>query len=373
MESEKANLEDIDWIVIAPKVAEMIMGRPPDWNYFGMMRWQNYPGAFDLHYERACFADFAKGVGGDVIVMVSHLRGIDLLDAPAWLFRNGFLSEASARSMRDQLKTRQSEEDARIREERRQDLIALEKCRDVQRHFLSTRDFEKLRVAGRDLAEEKDFEEIADILPWNNPDRLQDPTFSDGNVVYFRRRYASDGEAISFEDAKRLAVALFTYRLPDQAINAGETTWRTQENAFLVLAEYLSDSKLSALIVESESNPLKWWALQYYLRDLRTREVLVPPSLLQWALDVAEGVRSKPVSRPGPATEYTELRDLAIVRTLKDLLTCGLSPRQNRRRQPPCEESGCDAVQRALKEHGVHLAYSGVESIWRRHEPDIQD
>ena len=71
MESEKSNLEDIDWIGIAPKVAEMIMGRPPDWNYFGMMRWIKYPGAFDLYSERACFADFAKGVGGDVIEMVS--------------------------------------------------------------------------------------------------------------------------------------------------------------------------------------------------------------------------------------------------------------------------------------------------------------
>ena len=201
MESEKANLEDIDWVGIAPEAAEMIIGRPPDAVYFGVMRWNKYPGAFDLFYEGAFFANFAKGVGGDVMEMVSHLCGIDLLDVPAWLFRNGFLPEASAQSMREELRTRKSEEDARIREERRRGLTALEKSRDVQRHFSSNRDFEKLRAAGRDLAEVEDFEEIADILPWNNPDRLQDPIFSDGNVVYYRRRYASDGEAISFEDA----------------------------------------------------------------------------------------------------------------------------------------------------------------------------
>ena len=363
MESEKANLEDIDWVGIAPEAAEMIIGRPPDAVYFGVMRWNKYPGAFDLFYEGAFFANFAKGVGGDVMEMVSHLCGIDLLDVPAWLFRNGFLPEASAQSMREELRTRKSEEDARIREERRRGLTALEKSRDVQRHFSSNRDFEKLRAAGRDLAEVEDFEEIADILPWNNPDRLQDPIFSDGNVVYYRRRYASDGEAISFEDAKRLAVALFTYRIPDLK---DSTTWRTPDNARLVLAEYLSDSKLPALIEASENSPLMWWALQYCLRDLRTRDNLVPPPLLEWALEVANGKRTEPGGRRGRPTEFKEIRNRWVVRVLKDLKSCGLPPRRDGRVYPEKEDSGCDVVAEALKNFGKAPGRYGIEKIWQR-------
>ena len=367
MGSKNANLDAIDWVKIAPKVAEMIMGRPPDSGYSGTMRWNKYPGSLNLFSERACFADFAQGVGGDVIKMVSHLCRIELLDAPAWLCRNGFVSEASALSMRDELRTRQSDEDAKIREARGRDLSNLVNCRDIDRHFLSTRDFEKLRTAGRDLAEEENLEVIAHTLPWNNPDRLKDPLYSDANIVYYRRRYASEGEAIGFKDAKQLAVSFLKFRLPDLTKRKEATTWRTSENAELVLAEYLSQSKLSELIEESKYSSLNWWALQHYLRDLREREVPVPPALLQWALDVAEGKRSEPSSRRGPRPEYAKIRNRQCVRVLKALKSCGLPLRRDgRTEQEKRKGSGCDAVAEALGCFGWVRGYDAIVKIWQR-------
>ena len=193
---------------------------------------------------------------------------------------------------------------------------------------------------------------------------------ADGHANEHKRRFQAEGVAVPFDEAVRLAVCLMALRLPYRPAQKGEerpadTLPYIYDYEMLAMESLRNDDRLQALIDESESSPLAWRALQAALRFLRESQKPIGDALTDWSFDVASGKREYPKVTAGRSPYTHKVRNDLIVKTVRDLVACGLPARHNDGAAP---KSACDAVSQALKVHGVHMEYSGVETVWRRRQ-----
>ena len=177
-----------------------------------------------------------------------------------------------------------------------------------------------------------------------------------------KRRFQTEGVVLPFEAAVRLAVCLMVLEIPYRPAKQGEgrpeDTLPYIYDYEILAANSQFDKSIPELVEASESNPVAWEALQAEVKSLRQKGQPAG-ALLEWALDAADGTRMRPTGK----RQNTYVRNLVIVKTVRDLVGCGLSARRNDGAAP---KSACDAVSQALKAHGVYMEYSGVEAAWRR-------
>ena len=177
-----------------------------------------------------------------------------------------------------------------------------------------------------------------------------------------KRRFQAEGVAVPFDAAVRLAFCLMALRLPYGPARKGEER-PADTRPYIYDYEILAansrlDKCIPELVEASESNLVAWEALQALVKSQR-QNGQPAGALLEWALDAADGTRVRPTGK----RQNTYARNLLIVKTVHDLVGCGLSARRNDGAAP---KSACDAVSQALKVHGVQMEYSGVETVWRR-------
>ena len=187
---------------------------------------------------------------------------------------------------------------------------------------------------------------------------------ADGHANEHKRRFQAEGVAVPFDEAVRLAVCLMALRLPYRPAQKGEE--RPADTLpyiydYEILGERSRlDKSIPELVEASESNLVAWEALQALVKSQR-QNGQPAGALLEWALDAADGTRVRPTGK----RQNTYARNLLIVKTVHDLVGCGLSARRNDGAAP---KSACDAVSQALKVHGEPMEYSGVEAVWRRRQ-----
>ena len=177
-----------------------------------------------------------------------------------------------------------------------------------------------------------------------------------------KRRFQTEGVVLPFEAAVRLAVCLMVLEIPYRPAQQGEgrpeDTLPYIYDYEILAANSQFDKSIPELVEASESNPVAWEALQAEVKSLRQKGQPAG-ALLEWALGAADGTRMRPTGK----RQNTYVRNLVIVKTVRNLVGCGLSARRNDGAAP---KSACDAVSQALKAHGVQMEYSGVETVWRR-------
>ena len=177
-----------------------------------------------------------------------------------------------------------------------------------------------------------------------------------------KRRFEAEGIAVPFDAAVRLAFCLMVLEIPYHPARQGEgrpaDTLPYIYDYEILAVNSQFDKSIPELVEASESNLVAWEALQAEVKSLR-QNGQPAGALLEWALDAADGTRMRPTGK----RQNTYARNLLIVKTVHDLVGCGLSARRNDGAAP---KSACDAVSQALKVHGVYMEYSGVEAVWRR-------
>ena len=193
---------------------------------------------------------------------------------------------------------------------------------------------------------------------------LAEVVLADERTNEHKRRFEAEGIAVPFDAAVRLAVCLMVLEIPYRPARQGE---QRPEDALPYIYDYeilavnsQFDKSIPELVEASESNLVAWETLQAVVKSLRQKGQLAG-ALLEWALGAADGTRVRPTGK----RQNTYVRNLVIVKTVRDLVACGLSARRNDGAAP---KSACDAVSQALKVHGVHMEYSGVEAVWRRRQ-----
>ena len=97
------------------------------------------------------------------------------------------------------------------------------------------------------------------------------------------------------------------------------------------------------LVELSEREKLAWDALRECVKGKLQDQEPVEGELLDWALEVAAGTRTRPYSG---REQTTEIRDALILETVEALVACGLT--KTRRHWPEEPRSACDAVAEAL-------------------------
>ena len=191
---------------------------------------------------------------------------------------------------------------------------------------------------------------------------LAEVVLADERAHEHKRRFQAEGVAVPFDAAVRLAFYLMAFELPYGPARQGEER-PADRLPYIYDYEILGersrrDKSIPELVEASESNLVAWEALQAEVKSLR-QNGQPAGALLEWALDAADGTRMRPTGK----RQNTYARNLLIVKTVHDLVACGLSARRNDGAAP---KSACDAVSHALKAHGVQMEYSGVETAWRR-------
>ena len=191
---------------------------------------------------------------------------------------------------------------------------------------------------------------------------LAEVVLADERANEHKRRFEAEGIAVPFDAAVRLAVCLMVLEIPYRPARQGEQR-PADTLPYIYDYEILAvnsqfDKSIPELVEASESNPVAWEALQVEVKSLRQKGQPAG-ALLEWALGAADGTRMRPTGK----RQNTYVRNLVIVKTVRDLVACGLSARRNDGAAP---KSACDAVSQALKAHGVYMEYSGVEAAWRR-------
>ena len=191
---------------------------------------------------------------------------------------------------------------------------------------------------------------------------LAEVVLADERANEHKRRFEAEGVAVPFDAAVRLAFYLMALEIPYGPARRGEER-PADTLPYIYDYEILAvnsqfDKSIPELVEASESNRVAWEALQAEVKSLRQKGQPAG-ALLEWALGAADGTRARPTGK----RQNTYVRNLVIVKTVRDLVGCGLSARRNDGAAP---KSACDAVSQALKAHGVPMEYSGVETVWRR-------
>ena len=378
---------EIDWVGMAPKVAETLNGRPADDGDGERLKWTEYPAPFVLYTGLAFFVDYAAQESGDVLSMVSHLLKVDSNAALDWLKQQGYLSEDAADNVKCRLvtETKVSEPVPAVSFGPYPRVTLGDGFEDQRGNEETQVRFAQIgRQRKKDLQDQRD--SLCSWRPWEYRMFLLTPQLAEANVHQYANRYRSEGIPICFCDAVDLASALLTCCMAN--------FWEENDPVAAVLfghilADYVRcmlPKLLPAKIDESAADIGAWRFLRLTLKTLRMNKLPVPPALNQWALEVAEGERSKPKSKPGASGATNNARNRCIVRTLNDLRNCGLQPRRHGRmvshyncgcgveketmnpNEEELEYSGCDVVRLALERRRIYLAYSGVEKIWQRNK-----
>ena len=93
------------------------------------------------------------------------------------------------------------------------------------------------------------------------------------------------------------------------------------------------------MVERSETEKLAWDALQECVKGKLRAQETVEGELLEWALEAAAGMRTRPYRG---REQTTEMRDTLILETVEALVACGLT--KTRRHWPEESRSACDAV-----------------------------
>ena len=209
------------------------------------------------------------------------------------------------------------------------------------------------------------------VTQWidNNPESIEtlslfiETLAADGLAAQWRKRYEEEGLSIPFDRAVRLAFCLMAFRIPYTGDRNEHEAGITQIYDYEMMAvNALRDNRYEELIEESQSNDVSLQALQQVLRSFRRDSTSVPPEVLEWALDVADGTLGSPRVGRGRKSSANRVRDDLIAQTVQNLVSCGLTATRNETTAP---RSACDAVSKALSAHGTKLSYHGVAKVWR--------
>ena len=157
---------------------------------------------------------------------------------------------------------------------------------------------------------------------------LAEVVLADEHANEHKRRFQAEGIAVPFDAAVRLAFCLMVLELPYRPAQQGEE--RPADTLFdiydyeILAANSQFDKSIPELVEASESNPVAWEALQAEVKSLRQKGQPAD-ALLEWALDAADGTRMRPTGK----RQNTYVRNLVIVKTVRDLVACGLLARRN--------------------------------------------
>ncbi|MDE2678193.1 MAG: hypothetical protein F4107_09550 [Gemmatimonadetes bacterium] len=111
----------------------------------------------------------------------------------------------------------------------------------------------------------------------------------------------------------------------------------------------------AAWVIRSEDSPVAWKVCVVLVKRLRAESLarLVLSPLLNWALDVAVGIRSEPRKR-GRDPYANDFRNLVITVFVAEVRDVGLRPATSN-----AQESACHLVAERLG-----LSYENVRGIW---------
>ncbi len=185
---------------------------------------------------------------------------------------------------------------------------------------------------------------------------------ADGLAAALKERYEERGVAVEHTEAVRLAFGLMAFRLPYTGEDGGpDGDIATMRDFELLAARALMDDTISALVDDARSNPVAYRALKQAVGHLRGTDERIPPELVEWAFDVADGTLTCPKARQGRSPYANRVRDSLIVQTVQKLVECGLRATRNEASEAT---SACDAVSEALVGHGVGLSYQSIAKVW---------
>ena len=128
-----------------------------------------------------------------------------------------------------------------------------------------------------------------------------------------------------------------------------------------VMADPFPEMWSQVYVEASHNDPDAWEFLRDLVREYRRRDVMPPAVLIQWALDVVAGIRTKPKRSRGRPSQAN--RDAVIVWTIRELHDKAGLPYESRDRR-----SACAAVAERSKQTPAIPAMSpeAVATIWRR-------
>ena len=171
---------------------------------------------------------------------------------------------------------------------------------------------------------------------------------ADARAAEFARRYREEDVRISYGEAVELARGLVWMRTPYHR-KPGEKR-PADDLAYIYDYEILATTALmerdghsvEKLVERSKRKKLDWDALQECVKSKLQDQEPVEGELLEWALEAAAGMRTRPYSS---RDQTTEMRDTLILETVKALVACGLTKTRSHGAEP---RSACDAVAEAL-------------------------
>ena len=172
---------------------------------------------------------------------------------------------------------------------------------------------------------------------------------ADARAPEFARRYREEGVRISYGEAVELARGLVWMRTPYRR-KSGEKR-PADELPYIYDYEILAAKALrerdghsvEKLVERSKREKLDWDALRECVKGKLQDQEPVEGELLDWALEVAAGTRTRPRRS---REQTTEMRDTLILDTVEALVACGLT--KTRRHWPEEPRSACDAVAEVL-------------------------
>ncbi len=123
---------------------------------------------------------------------------------------------------------------------------------------------------------------------------------------------------------------------------------------------------LREYIEQSASDRDIWEALGEIMVELLRDNAPLDDDLRDWFVEAHEGVRQPPVRKPGLDPAVKAGRDCRICDAVDTLVTLGMPRSRRHSKKDPSRESACELVAAALAEHGVHISYSAVETVWRK-------
>ena len=189
--------------------------------------------------------------------------------------------------------------------------------------------------------------------------RWLDLLTADARAAEFARRYRAEGVRISYDEAVELARGLMWMRTPYQRKPGEKRPADRLPDIYdyeILAAKALMERdghSVEKLVERSNTEKLAWDALRECVKGKLQDQETVEGELLEWALEVAAGMRTRPYSG---RDQTTEMRDALIVETVEALVACGLT--KTRRHWPEESRSACDAVAAVLD-----MEYQAVRKV----------
>ena len=137
----------------------------------------------------------------------------------------------------------------------------------------------------------------------------------------------------------------------------------------IVARQWLRDRDTAVLreyIEQSASDRDYWEALDEIVFALIRDDAPLGDDLRDWFVEAHEGVRQPPVRKPGLDPAIKAERDWRLCDAVDTLVALGMPRSRRHSKKDPSRESACELVAAALTEHGVHISYSAVETVWRK-------